>query len=193
VTALRKQALDADSYAVELSDDAVRQLYLDHKWSLTKIGDLVGRPPTWTAAVLERQGVPRRPAQQSGRRAPKPKSAQIGTIQPVAHVADTKLDSEDLAYAASRTAYLPMPSQPYDGNISIGLLLLINHATPFRLAPQAALRLVYGLEDGRRWPVSKACRAVGAVEWYVRRAKRRIDERLVAWQATNGARDVGPR
>jgi hypothetical protein len=76
-----------------------------------------------------------------------------------------------------------MPNQPYDGDRSIGLSLLIAHAAPFRPAVQAALRLVYGLEDGIRWPVSKAYVAADAAEWDVRRAKTRIDARLTAWHA----------
>jgi hypothetical protein len=167
---------------MELSEEAVRQLYVDHKWSLTKIGDLVGRAPTWTAAVLERQGVRRRPAQQSGRRAPKPRCPLLARVQPVAHVSETQLSDQGLAYAASRTACLSMPSQPYQGDSSVGLLLLISHAAPFRPSVQAALRLIYGLEDGRRWPINQASRAAGSGEWDVRRAKRKIDARLVAWQ-----------
>jgi hypothetical protein len=174
---------------VELSDEAVRQLYVDYKWSLAKIGHLVGRPPTWTAAVLERQGVARRPAQQSGRRAPKPKRPRPEPVRPVARAAQTRLTKRDFAYAANRTICLSMPNQPYVGDSSIGLCLMITHAAPFQLSVQAALRLVYGLEDGVRWPVSKAHLAADAAEWDVRRAKQKIDGRLLAWQV---ARDSTP-
>jgi hypothetical protein len=178
---------------VELSDEAVRQLYVDYKWSLTKIGNLVGRPPTWTAAVLERQGVARRTAQQSGRRAPKPKRPRREPVRPVARVTKTRLTEQDFAYAANRTICHQMPNQPYDGGSSIGLCLLIAHAAPFQPSVQAALRLVYGLEDGTRWPVSKAHIAADAVEWDVRRAKTRIDARLTAWQALNRDRATETR
>jgi hypothetical protein len=169
---------------VQISDEAVRHLYVDYKWSLTKIGNLVRRPPTWTAVVLERQGVARRPAQQSGRCAPKPKRPRLEPVRPVARAAQTKLTEQDCAYAANRTICLSMPDQPYAGDSSIGLALLITHAAPFRPAVQAALRLVYGLEDGIRWPVSKAYVAANAGEWDVRRAKQKIDGRLLAWQVT---------
>ena len=94
----------------------------------------------------------------------------------------TTLNTECLAYAATRTAALPLPSHPYEGDESIGLLLLISHAAPFRPNVQAALRLVYGLDDGRRWPSNKAVRAADAPDLDVRRAKQRIDARLTAWQ-----------
>jgi hypothetical protein len=75
-----------------------------------------------------------------------------------------------------------MPNQPYVGDSSVGLCLMITHAAPFQPSVQAALRLVYGLEDGVRWPVSSAHVAADAAEWDVRRAKQKIDGRLLAWQ-----------
>src|SRR3954447_7982317 len=104
---------------MELSQEPVRQLYVDDEWSLTRIGDLVGRSPVWAASVLEAQGVKRRPASQKGRRArkvvpPKP-------TPPIVSIPATRLSESDMAYCAERMAFPRLPSVPYDGDPEITL------------------------------------------------------------------------
>jgi hypothetical protein len=141
---------------VELSPEAVRQLYVDHEWSLTKIGNLVGRSPVWTADVLERQGVKRRPAHRIPRKIPtKPPAEQ--PAPPEMMSPETRLTPEDMEYAAARLAAGKLPSIPYEGDPGVALHLLINKVAPFQPKMQAALRVIFGLVDGKRWPSLARC------------------------------------
>jgi hypothetical protein len=158
----------------ELSAEAVRQLYVVHDWSLTRIGGLVGRPPTWIAAVLERQGVARRPSGQKGRRR-KPAHAQLPRPKmPPVVVPPTRLSEDDLAYAAARCGGRALPRTPHYGDSRVALAMLVHRVAPFQPATQAALRMTLGVADGVCWPAAYCAEAVGLPAADVQRLRKRI-------------------